>query len=62
MGYTVSPTGFGSPNNESEYFGEKTRQAVIKFQLANGVTPPEGYFGPKTRYMLIIRLIGLLVG
>lgn len=57
MGYTVSPSGFGSPNNESDYFGEKTKQAVIKFQIVNNITPAEGYFGPKTRDILIIKLI-----
>jgi uncharacterized protein (TIGR02145 family) len=61
MGYTVSLSGFGSPNNESTYFGEKTKQALIKFQLENGVTPAEGYFGSKTRDILIIKLIKLLV-
>jgi hypothetical protein len=61
MGYTISTEGPGSLNNESTYFGEKTKQALIKFQKENNITPPEGYFGPKTRDMIIIKLISLLL-
>jgi peptidoglycan hydrolase-like protein with peptidoglycan-binding domain len=39
----------GSIGYESDYFGEKTKQALIKFQTAKGITPAKGYFGPKTR-------------
>jgi peptidoglycan hydrolase-like protein with peptidoglycan-binding domain len=48
-GYTVSITGAGSPNNETMYFGPATQRAVIKFQIANNITPAVGYFGPITR-------------
>lgn len=61
FGYTVSSTGPGSIGNETAYFGEKTRQALISFQLSSGVVPANGYFGPKTRDILIIKLIKLLV-
>ena len=47
--FIVAQTGAGSPGNESNYFGVKTRSALIKFQKANNVTPTLGYFGAKTR-------------
>ncbi len=50
-GYIVATTGNGSPNNETTYFGERTKQAVIKFQLANNLTP-DGVIGPMTRSKL----------
>ena len=49
LGFTISDTGAGSPGEESTYFGEKTRQALIRYQQANGITPASGYFGPITR-------------
>ncbi len=48
-GYIVRESGFGSTGNETEYFGNATRAALIKFQKANGITPASGYFGPVTR-------------
>ena len=48
-GYTVAQTGAGSPGNETAYFGELTRQALIRYQQANNITPASGYFGPITR-------------
>ena len=39
----------GSKGHETSFFGELTRQALIKFQIANNITPAEGYFGPITR-------------
>ncbi|MGM0629238.1 MAG: peptidoglycan-binding domain-containing protein, partial [Patescibacteria group bacterium] len=35
-----------------QYFGELTRQAVMKYQREKGVSPASGYFGPKTRAVL----------
>ena len=51
-GFTVALTGLGSVGNESPYFGEKTKEALIKFQIANNLTPALGYFGSKTRAVI----------
>ena len=48
----VASTGAGSPGMETSYFGNATKAAVIKFQLANGITPAVGYVGPVTRAKL----------
>ena len=46
-GFPVSKTGTGSKNNETSYFGLKTKQALIKFQIANGLKG-DGILGKKT--------------
>ncbi len=48
-GFNVASAGRGSPGNETEYFGQATRAAVIKFQVAAGIKPASGYFGPISR-------------
>jgi len=48
-GFTVSTTGAGSPGNETSYFGPATRSALSRFQSANNISPPAGFFGPITR-------------
>ncbi len=48
----VAKTGAGSPGNESYYFGQLTKAAVIKYQTKHGITPLSGYVGPKTRALL----------
>lgn len=45
----VAATGVGSAGFETEYFGEKTRAAVAKFQVKHGISPSLGYFYPLTR-------------
>ncbi len=51
-GYTVSTTGPGSIGNETNYFGMKTREALIQFQKQNNIIPAIGYFGPLTRAVI----------
>lgn len=46
--FIVSNSGVGSSGNETNYFGEKTQNAVMSFQKANGLTP-DGIVGLKTR-------------
>ncbi len=47
--YFVAEEGAGSPNNETTYFGLKTKLALIKFQKDNNINPSIGFFGPITR-------------
>lgn len=48
-GFPVALTGPGSKGFETTKFGSLTHKALIKFQIANKITPAVGYFGPKTR-------------
>lgn len=48
----VASSGAGSPGNESSYFGTLTKNAVIKFQKKEGISPAVGYVGPMTRAKL----------
>jgi hypothetical protein len=45
----VAKTGPGSAGDETTYFGVATKEALITYQKANGITPTSGYFGPLTR-------------
>ncbi len=49
LGFLVAESGPGSPGNETTSFGPLTRDALAKFQAANGISPASGYFGPITR-------------
>jgi peptidoglycan hydrolase-like protein with peptidoglycan-binding domain len=48
-GFPVALTGPGSLNNETGVFGTRTRQALMRFQKANGIVPALGIFGPITK-------------
>lgn len=48
-GYVFSQTGDGLPRHESEYVGQKTREAVSRWQQTNKVYPSVGFFGAKSR-------------
>lgn len=49
QGFTISNKGAGSPGLESTFFGNQTKQALIKFQIKNNIRPVSGYFGPITK-------------
>ena len=57
QGFTIAVTGLGSSGNESTYFGNLTRDALIRFQEAyrsevltpGGFVRGTGYFGSLTR-------------
>jgi len=51
-GYTVATSGAGSVGMESTYFGNATKAALAKFQVAMGISPATGYFGSITRAKL----------
>lgn len=49
LGTQIATSGPGSPGKETAYFGALTKAAVSKWQSANGISPPSGYFGTRTR-------------
>lgn len=49
--FPISLTEAGSSSNETNYFGKLTKQAVIKFQISNGLVG-DGIVGPLTREVL----------
>ncbi|PIT88611.1 MAG: hypothetical protein COU29_02450 [Candidatus Magasanikbacteria bacterium CG10_big_fil_rev_8_21_14_0_10_36_32] len=51
-GFIVSVSGVGSVGKETTLFGALTKNALIKFQIANKISPAIGYFGPLTRNMV----------
>lgn len=56
-GFPVSLVGLGSPGNETTFFGQGTKTALVKWQTANNILPATGNFGPKSR-STIAKVIG----
>jgi hypothetical protein len=52
LGYLVATSGDGAPGNETRFFGLLTRDAVIRFQTAQGLVA-DGIVGPLTRAALL---------
>lgn len=48
-GYSVAAAGFGSLDNETEFFGGGTAAALGRFQHDQRIVPAAGYFGSRTR-------------
>src|SRR5689334_11883655 len=48
-GFTVSSSGGGSIGQETDTFRDKTKEAVKKWQIANGIYPATGNFGPLSK-------------
>jgi peptidoglycan hydrolase-like protein with peptidoglycan-binding domain len=52
-GFKIASSGDGSKGNETEFFGQLTKNALIKFQNANKIYPSTGFFGPITRSFIL---------
>lgn len=48
-GFFVAQSSYGSPGQETTFFGRLTQAALIKFQKAKAIVPAWGFFGPITR-------------
>lgn len=51
-GFVVAVSGPGSAGSETSKFGAATRQAVMRYQKAQGIVPANGVVGPQTRARL----------
>lgn len=45
-GFTIATNGVGSAGRETDQFKTLTKEALIKWQRSNNVTPASGFFGP----------------
>src|SRR3989344_3356135 len=52
-GFIIATEGVGSPGHETSLFRDLTKEAIIKWQTANGISPASGYFGPLSREKFI---------
>lgn len=48
-GFPVASEGAGSPGRETDYYGPRTARAVPLWQRTMGVSPAQGFFGPRSR-------------
>jgi YVTN family beta-propeller protein len=48
-GFIIANSGPGSPGHETLIFGYATQYQLKRFQIAHGIMPATGFFGPKTR-------------
>ena len=49
QGFFIAKEGPGAVGHETNVFGEKTKAALVRFQLVHDIRPALGYFGPLTR-------------
>ncbi len=61
-GFVITDSGPGAPGQETDKFGAFTRNALIKYQIANGISPALGYFGADTRAVVNRQLNGETAG
>ena len=47
--FKIASTGVGSPGSETNLLRDLTKQAIIKWQVAQGISPATGTFGQKSR-------------
>jgi hypothetical protein len=55
-GFYVSISGVGAKGKETNIFGVGTKNALIRFQKKNNITPSVGILGPKTRNLINSKL------
>lgn len=60
-GYKIAASGVGSPGNETSLFRQLTKDAIAKWQAANGL-PASGYFGPQSRALYNKIVSGVVSG
>src|SRR3989344_2009545 len=52
-GFVIAGSGVGAPGHETDQFKTLTKEALIKWQTANALSPAIGYFGPLSRQKYI---------
>jgi len=50
--FLIAENGEGSKGNETDFFGQLTKSALVRFQKANNIEPSYGFFGPVTRALI----------